>query len=208
MKFFKFFFSILIVCLVTSCGLSSWIFTDDVSDDDFKISMKEAIYNQKYDYLENNFKIIDKVTLKFGDIDFENAKNEEVIEHIKEINWIVKSKFIQIDEIDDDWNNGVENIVDNKIYRGDCEDLVLTSLFIANKTGIPKDKLYKIITKSDGSNVANHMLAGYKDPKGFMWIFGDTKNLTVDHFLKMDNQHVPFSYSRYDWKNKWIIIEE
>lgn len=191
---------------VTACQSSVYTFSS-TPNVDAQYMITDHMYMISHGYLAKNPDRIKLVQQKFGSFDFENAADKERIQKVRDLNTKIQNVFTYKSDKKDatfNWDSDVESLLEKNRFSGDCEDLALTSLEVFIGVGFPEDRLYKIITASgeDKSNI-NHMVAGYLDDNGVMWIFGDTFNKYVKRAEHVRDIHHLNLYSRYDWEQKY-----
>jgi predicted transglutaminase-like cysteine proteinase len=198
-------YSIGFLILTFPYSVNALEFENQVSDES-SIIMADVLYEVLYETPEFKDPLKQKVIEKFGIVDFNKSDNLDIIKHLKMMNTKIQSDFkYKPDELSnskiDDWRSEVDNLINNGKFEGDCDDLALTSLQIAEMTGIPNSRLYKIISKSGrtyNGDTANHMVAGYKDKNGDIWIFGDTFIEFTYKYQPTSNLHKIHKYKRKD----------
>ena len=176
-----------------------------------RVSVSDAMYTIKYVANLSSEIIKNQAIEKFGFIDYTVASDSEKISHLRKVNQSVHSRFIYTKDKGNQlpsWNSGVSLILQDKKFKGDCEDLALTVSELLILTGFPKESLYKILTISGTYNKQpNHMIGGYMDSNGEMWIFGDTFESRIRKLKHAGHHHTVYEYSRFDWILQYNPVE-
>ena len=194
---------------LSACQTTTYEFFSTRSEN-YKLQMPQDIsYSKKYSNLLTSGIIKNNIQSMFGVTSFSYVDNEYNSKRLKEINSSIIGKFTYKYDgrrgRDDSWDSGLMSLISQKKFRGDCEDLALTSMEIAHLSGFPKERLYKILTLSrvQGSGSDMHMIAGYMDNNGEMWVFGDTLTDYPKKLNSLTHIHSPIFYSRMDWNSYW-----
>lgn len=91
-----------------------------------------------------------------------------------------KSNFTyEADGDGDTWRSHAEAALARRPWSGDCDDLASTALDLLTRWdgNMPLDRLFRLCVASPDCPrdlFYDHMVAGYKDEKGNLFIFGDT----------------------------------
>lgn len=97
------------------------------------------------------------------------------IEVMREIDRLVRDRFVYRRELDDTWNSHVDiMLLTGHRWAGDCDDLAATVVALGRCAGIPEDRLGFMLVKANGADYVNHMLGFYTDPQGRSHAVGDT----------------------------------
>jgi hypothetical protein len=73
----------------------------------------------------------------------------------------------------DVWLSSAEMVLDGKDFWDDCDGLAYTCLDLAWAAGFDPHQLIRMMVAEGGGDTINHMVAGYEDERGKLWVFGD-----------------------------------
>lgn len=194
--------------ILTACSTTSYQFASSEADSPHYFMKRDVKYIKEHSYLLEKMEFALYARSEFGQINFDNSTDTERLEFLTSLNSKLRRKFTYRDDPDggkiDIWQSGLPALLEYGDFKGDCEDLAFTGLELAHLSGFPKNRLYKIGTNTKQAGIiTQHMLAGYMDDNGDMWIFGDTithKPLKINNITRL---HSPFIYSRMDWNGAW-----
>ena len=206
---YKITFLFLTVCLLTACQVTTYEFAS-TRNENYKLQIpKDITYSQKYSNALNDSDVKGNIQDMFGRTNFSQTDNQYNLRRLREINLSILKSFTYRNDgrggQDDIWDSGLADLISQSEFKGDCEDLALTSIEVAYLSGFPKERLYKILSLSQapGSAPDMHMIAGFMDSKGEMWVFGDTLTKYPKKLNFLTHIHSPILYSRMDWKSYW-----
>jgi hypothetical protein len=152
---------------------------------------------------------------KEEDVPTSYGNTDPYIEQLALVNKTVKAQFFNVKDFDDVWISFGERFIRDSsfVMKGDCEDLVMTSIEYAIHSGIPKNRLGRVIVISNPDYLDNparieiHMVAVYHSVEtNKFYYFGDTLS-----------NRIPVTTSSYDepiyidWltdKYGWIVTDK
>lgn len=108
---------------------------------------------------------------------------------------------------DESWDSMTHAFLTGGIPSGDCDDLGTTGAELAILAGVPEHRVLRLIGTTEkwilGSMYGGpHMMSGYVDDNGEIWIFGDTFSPRLRK-LSEAPEHTMTKYSRYSWNSQW-----
>jgi hypothetical protein len=140
------------------------------------------------------------------------GNTDPYIEQLTLANKIIKDRFFTIRDHGDVWTSLGESFIRDSsfIMKGDCEDLVMTTIEYAIHIGIPKNRLARVIVfsypLSIEGNIELHMVAVYHSVEtNRFYYFGDT--LSNNPVMTTFSYHEP---NYIDWltdKYAWVITD-
>jgi hypothetical protein len=140
------------------------------------------------------------------------GNTDPYIEQLTLANKIIKDRFFTIRDHGDVWTSFGERFIrDNSfVMKGDCEDLVMTTIEYAIHIGIPKNRLARVIVfsypLSIKGNIELHMVAVYHSVEtNRFYYFGDT--ITNSPAITTFSYHEP---NYIDWltdKYGWVVTD-
>jgi hypothetical protein len=211
-KFKKYILALFTFTFISGC--TTEVYHIDAS----KKPLENLTFGEKDINYSNNFKknLLNKDILEiqrkryaFNRFPFSNGSDESNLHVIKKLNpKVIRLLRYKIDE-EDSWDSYVSNVLNNKTFVGDCDDLANTSAELAIIGGVPKEKLMRLWLLPNDKTDETHMAVGYLDEQGDIWIFGDTYRTNVVK-LGQTNNYKLIAYSKYDWMNqedKWQVYD-
>ena len=130
------------------------------------------------------------------------TQDGNVIDHLTAIEERVKSVFTYAAEAKDKWRTSAEKVLNGEKFSDDCDGLAYTCLDLASAAGVDPHRLIRMIVASPNSKdgKSDHMIGGYEDDKGNIWVLGDTFGppRTLD-----SSGHKLNKYARIDTR-KWF----
>lgn len=202
-------FHVFLILILSGCVSQEYVFKKAPSESaEFNI-VDSMQYLSYYAVTESNG-IEEAVKRKYGNISNDTASNEEILQHVSSVNNAIHNQFNYKKDGDDDlnsWSIGTEVLLADDTFEGDCEDLALTTIEVLIDTGIPREKLFKFLTRSGGNKTkVNHMVAGFEDKTGQIWIIGDTFNSNIRKLEHVRNDHIIDKYSRVSWASVYVTL--
>lgn len=124
---------------------------------------------------------------------------------VSQIDAMVRDRFHYQKEDIDFWrpmHNVILGTQDH--FAGDCDDLAATTAAIAICAGVPQEKIGFAISSTQGDpDVADHMIAFYKDNSGTFYTLGDT----MGGVRPMANTRNRVIYWKYFSHDQWWARE-
>jgi len=98
-----------------------------------------------------------------------------MIELIKEVDALARQRYTYTADKPnkDSWVSHASEVLNNKHWYGDCDDLVSTVCDLLTSKGIPKDNIWFAEVSSQKNHKIDHLIGIVKDGKD-LWIVGDT----------------------------------
>jgi len=117
-----------------------------------------------------------------------------VIDEIKHWDSKARSGFVYVpDPGTDTWRSHADDVLANRSWQGDCDDLVSTVLDLLGRAGVPLDHRYRLEVASRHSGQINHLVGAVVADDGGFWIVGDTFGAA---YPAADMRHTAYEYSR------------
>lgn len=86
-----------------------------------------------------------------------------------------RSRFTyESDGVMDTWRSHANAVLDQKHWRGDCDDLVSTVLDLLGRRGAPLDQRFRLLVDSKGGDTVDHMVGCVLTADHRFLIVGDT----------------------------------
>lgn len=99
-----------------------------------------------------------------------------IIDLLSAIDKKVKEQFTYKTEDGDSWKTSAKEVLNGEHFQDDCDGLAYTCLDLASAAGVDTHRLLRMMVSSPISKTGgiDHMIGGYEDDKGNIWVFGDT----------------------------------
>jgi predicted transglutaminase-like cysteine proteinase len=93
---------------------------------------------------------------------------------IMDISLKTKDNFRYVSDLVDIWRIHSSSVLENKIWRGDCDDLVSTTNDIMIRNGQPRSKVWFALVNVNHQKILDHLVGIVEDADGRFWVVGDT----------------------------------
>lgn len=203
-------FHVCYILVLSGCVSQEYVFYK-VPSESAEFNIVDSMHYLSYYAVTESNEVEEAVKRKYGRISYDTSSNEEILQHVRSVNSAIHTQFNYKKDGNNDltsWSIGTEVLLAGDTFQGDCEDLALTTIEILIDTGIPKEKLFKFLTRSGRNKTkANHMIAGFEDKAGQIWIIGDTFFKGIRKLEHVSNDHIIDKYSRVSWGSQYEAIK-
>lgn len=108
---------------------------------------------------------------------------------IAQISIETKTNFVYKSDVTDNWRVHSSQVMDKKMWFGDCDDLASTTLDMLIRAGQPRNRAWLVLADVEHKASLDHLVAMVQDDAGHFWIVGDTAAQTF----------YPADRSKYRW---------
>lgn len=93
---------------------------------------------------------------------------------IMNISLETKDNFRYVSDLIDIWRIHSSSVIDGKVWRGDCDDLVSTTNDMMIRNGQPRNKVWFALVNVSNRKILDHLVGIVEDADGRYWVVGDT----------------------------------